>query len=213
MIDPDRLDPKLVIQFYEAKSLIKYIRDNVNALLKESIRGIYTPGPISWSEYNPGKRIYDTAEEMIIDFDSFAIMLEYYYLSDLKIKILDHEDMNAEIMNKVHILGHDRPVTIPFQLDEIGPNNILAEINKPIKEIIIECFNHEFPIEPFGDCIRTAGGDYFASIYIITEDKGLHICAEHADNDGSMDYDIVEWEDVNVLEDGPEYCYERITIQ
>ncbi len=141
MLNYDLIDDLQIVQFYESHSLIKYIRDHAEIIRKEKINAIYTPGPISWRETEPGKRVYDTPDEMIIVFDSFVIVIRYIILSDMIVRIFNREEFYGDKKKSVHILGHDNDVSIPIPFEGIERNEYMSEINKPIKEGL---YNYRF---------------------------------------------------------------------
>ena len=199
-----------VEHFREASALIRFITNNTELFRGEKINGIYTPGPICVCGRDSNEMVFETAEEILIEFDTIVMMIEYYFLSDMTIHIMSRDEFHKGEALEIHILGHSEPLInrIPHELEK---NDYLKSIDKTIEEVVIERFSHEFEYNCEGD-IRPEGGDYFATVIFTTSDKGLLICAQDAIYDGWLFYKIIDRPEVDRLADDSKFHYEKIRI-
>lgn len=197
-----------VIKFYEASTLINFIKENSKRLKTELIRGIYHTSPLEWYEHVPGRKTWTTDTCIIIEFDTFAVQIDYYFWSDMQIKIVDREGFyKGELTRSIYDYQTMEKDSQPFK--KVEDLNI---INGPVCEFIIERFSHGFGINPANGTERLSGGDYFKSVIFIIEDIGVRICAEDSEADGCLDYELFYNDDVDSLEPHEDVFYERIML-
>ncbi len=194
------------IQFYEATTVIKFFRDNADLFRDKRITGFYIPGPQVWYEGAPKGFAFETSYPMFIEFETFVLLIEYGFYSDMTFRFMnkndfDHGEWTYDILESI---------IDPQPSENL---NLLASREGHLTEVIIERFSKEFESNAARDLIRLAGGDYFAAIYFMTENNGLMICGEDAISDGWMEFKTVDWDDIDQLEDNSEHIYERIKIK
>lgn len=165
-------------QFYEASTLLKIINDNKDLLHTTKIKGIYTTERLEWFEHTPGRKTWTIGSCMIIEFDKFAIGIDYYDASNMKVRVVDSKDSL-------------RPVERVEDLDVV---------NSAISSVMIERFSREFEISSSGDMVRPEGGDYFHGIIFMAGDIGIRICPEDILFDSTyFDVELINLEDIKEL--------------
>lgn len=196
------------IKFCEATTLIKFIRNNAERIKSESINGIYYTSNLSWYEHTPEKKVWITDTCLIIEFDTFVIQIDYYFSSDMLIKIVDRDSFyKGELTRSIYDYQTMLKNPQPFE-----KNEDLNVIDNPICEVIIERFSHEFEVNPSEGTVRISGGDYFDSVIFMMGDVGLRMCPEDSIMDGYLDYELFYKRDVDVLKPHKDVYYERIVL-
>ncbi len=97
-----------VERFKEATALIDFIKDHKELFCGEKINGIYTPGPISLSGQAPDEMIFESSEEILVEFETFVLMIEYNFLSDATIHIMSRDEFLKGEAVEIHTLGHSK---------------------------------------------------------------------------------------------------------
>ncbi len=195
------------IQFYEAATVIKFFRENVELFRDKKITGFYIPGPPVWYESAPKGTSFETDYPFIIEFETYVVLINYGFYSDMRMRFVNKKDFDKGELT-LELVGRMEDSPQPFEnLDILGARD------SSLVEVIVERFSEGFDSDFARDYIRPDGGDYFAAIYFMTEKNGLMICAQDAISDGWMTFKTVDWIDIDRLEDNSEYTYERIKIQ
>lgn len=196
------------IAFYDATTLIKFIKDNAERIKSESINGIYHTDSLSWFEHIPNKKTWSTDTCIIIEFETFVIQIDYYFSSHMLIKIVDRDGFYKGKLTQ-DIYDYKTMQQNPQPFEKVEDLNV---INKPICEFIIERFSHEFEIDPSRRTVRLAGGDYFDSVIFMIGDIGIRLRPEESMMDGYLDYELFSRADVEELENHQDVFYERIVL-
>ena len=128
------------------------------------------------------------------EFDSIAVKIDYFFFSDLSIHIIDKESFYKGEWTSELLGWHQVPSDqFPYEKDE----DMSHLEGQPITEFIVERFSDEFEIDGSTGCVRPAGGDYFASVYLMLGNTGFRICGNDSMADGSMDYEIVSRDNIS----------------
>lgn len=159
-------------RFKEAKPLISFIEKHKTEIIGHTLKGLYI-------EYWPGKGRYSMSDlPVVIEMDSYYIVINYVVLSDLKITICREAE---EIERCAGVILNIKNEVVDYYCEEfnLGEEKELIE-NRMVKDIKIERFSDEFECNIKGE-IRPEGGDYFSSIRIFL-DSGKTLCFCGADS-------------------------------
>lgn len=151
-------------EFYEAAELKAFLKRNANKICEEEINNIF---------YVSGGCPLDfLATPLILEFKTFAVIIEYYFHSELLLEIIDIDSF------------HKYRAENSWNLEEA---NLIYKLPVKIENIEIARFSQRFEASANG-WIRPRGGDYFASIAIFIKGRKrkLRIAAHDASVYGYM---------------------------
>ncbi|MBP3279181.1 MAG: hypothetical protein J6M44_09530 [Butyrivibrio sp.] len=196
------------ITFYEASTFISFVRKNLGHIRSNKILNVYytsLSGEMGYGQHET----YMTDTPLIIEFEGFAVQIEYYFHSNMRLRIVDTEKFYNGEMTR-YIIDYESMKKNPMPFDKASISEFVE--NCTIKDIEIGRFSDEFITEPSSDSVRLEGGDYFFEISIVLEnDTKIFINAQDAESDGYMEYSI---KDVHYRPEGPfglkKYSYEVI---
>ncbi len=142
------------IEFYEASTLISFIKDNTDRIISNRLLGIYTVSNEMWY----GSHIYTTSRPLIFEFENFAVQVEYYVHSKLKLTIVDRDSFLEGELTRC-ILGYQEMLKNPQPFRKAEISNLVE--TERIQGIEIGRFNEEHTVDASSVAVRPSGGDYF----------------------------------------------------
>ena len=191
--------------FTNASDLIEFICKNTDLIKEEKVKSVYQTG--ACSQFNiEDIKMCSSDESIVIEFNSYAILLDYMDISDIWMTIIDSENFYN---GKLIIDSPYKDFFVPEKDDELTDFRVF---DQEITDVLVERFSHSFDIDPSGTEKAIEGGDYFASIIVMMGDIGLYVCAEEALFDGYMDFGIVHRNNIDKLNSGMNGAYERIIV-
>lgn len=160
------------VEFRYRHEFLDFLAENKDKIIGNCIKGFYN-----------GYGVYDALidDPLALVFDTFCVVIEYFFWSDITIYIVDRatfeKDPSLEFIYK-DVVGLS--ISFPQEKDEAFP---LCGV--PIKRVSLSPFTNEFYTNVARDIVRPEGGDYFREIKIELENgQALCICAEDPISDG-----------------------------
>ena len=184
------------MEFFEASTLIKFIRDNTDVLRKVNLKTISTPQKLDWGVYSPNEKTFFTKEPLYFEFETFILGIHYPFTSELTAKVFPNNGFSEGC--EIHDIGSP---------EALAPSEHLALPEKELKEILVQRFSHEVR-EGSADNRRLAGGDYFSIIILMFEETGLWVCPEG----GVLNYKMISRQKLEGIMEDSEGTFERILV-
>lgn len=176
------------IEFYEASTLVSFIKENSEKIISNRLLGIYSVSSENW--YG-SQQTYVTDEPIIFEFESFVVQVEYYYHSVLNLKIVDRDSFLQGELTR-YLCGYVEMRMNPQPFKKIESSYLIE--NEFIQGIDIGRFSQEYCIDSSSDSVRPMGGDYFGFISLNFFNVGYKVIvnAQSAEADGFMEYRLVD---------------------
>ncbi len=192
MSDKDRF-------FYEAGTLIQFFKDHTQRIKTEKINGIYLLDTVPYKKTSHGIDVFEVSKPVILEFDTIVANITCFYYSEAIIRTMTIEEFE-------HIQKRSEWIRGLLTMDEmIDRYQAFMEGEKmvfpysPIKDLYLERFSDEFEIDWESGETRPAGGDYFKTVILRSEDYGILISGEAAEEDGMMDFALLDKEAIGRL--------------
>lgn len=161
--------------FEEATPFLSFIKANKEKLIGKTLTECWGNGRIG--------DLYDSP--LVLVFEEFSVIVEYYFYSSITIWITDAESFHAD--TTLNFLYKNIPESCKLSYG-IFPNESNPFLGCKVTDIKLDRFSHSYEIDAStGEC-RPDGGDYF-SVISIDFDNGdtLHICGADALYDGYIE--------------------------
>lgn len=157
----------------EYKTFNEYIKEFIIMIRDKNIIKFIPTSGLVWRQRAYSDKVYDTDLPNYLVFeDNTILVFDYNVFSMIDIKLTSYECLNKD---EKEIIDNQES----FDFDCYGETIVDYELNR---------FEDEYIIEPSGDTIRPAGGDYFKElIFHLSNSKKICICAENAETDGYCD--------------------------
>ncbi len=157
------MDEIEIYNFKYRADFLRFIEKNKNDLIGKRIRGFFNDICYESGSCSP----------VVLMFDNYCIMLDYMFLSDIKIAVFPVELFEQD-PTLLFVYKKENPdVRLTLYVEAFDPDFPFYDCM--IEDISLDGFSHEFEVSAATGITRPAGGDYF-SVIRVQMDNGRTMC-------------------------------------
>ena len=161
--------------FTDATSFLAFLDANIDHVIGQKICRYYSDGFFNDFACGP----------VVFELERFSVIIRYSFYSDITIYIADKEMVAGD--RSLNFLYRDIPESCELET-WVHEDEEFPYIGNVIEDIEVQCFSHEFEINPSTGETRPDGGDYFSKITVyLDHDEVLYICAASPMCGGGID--------------------------